>query len=78
MVVLLKILQVILALSILIIIHEAGHFLWARIFRIKVDKFFLFFDAGGVKLFSTRMPCSSGTSPPPPAGKPNTGLAGCR
>ncbi|MBQ1912969.1 MAG: RIP metalloprotease RseP [Bacteroidales bacterium] len=56
MVVLLKILQVILALSILIIFHEAGHFLWARIFRIRVDKFFLFFDAGGVKLFSTRMP----------------------
>ena len=56
MVVLLKILQVILALSILIIVHEAGHFLWARIFHIRVDKFFLFFDAGGVKIFSTRMP----------------------
>ena len=56
MVVLLKILQVILALSVLILIHEAGHFLWARLFHIKVDKFFLFFDAGGVKLFSTRMP----------------------
>ena len=56
MVVLLKILQVILALSILIIVHEAGHFLWARIFHIRVYKFFLFFDAGGVKIFSTRMP----------------------
>ena len=54
--VLMKVLQVILALSVLIIIHEAGHFLWARIFRIRVDKFFLFFDAWGVKLFSTRMP----------------------
>ncbi len=54
MTVLLKILQVILALSILIIIHEAGHFLWAKLFRIRVEKFFLFFDAGGVKLFSTR------------------------
>ena len=47
-------LQVILALSALILIHELGHFLWARIFRIRVDKFFLFFDVGGVKLFSTR------------------------
>ena len=56
MTVLMKILQVILALSVLIIIHEAGHFTWARIFRIRVDKFFLFFDFGGVKLFSTRMP----------------------
>ena len=56
MTVLLKILQVILALSILIIIHEAGHFMWAKLFRIRVDKFFLFFDAGGVKLFSTKAP----------------------
>ena len=54
--VLMKVLQVILALSVLIIFHEAGHFFWARIFRIRVDKFFLFFDAWGVKLFSTRMP----------------------
>ena len=52
--VLLKILQVILALSVLIIIHEFGHFAWAKCFHIRVDKFFLFFDAGGVKLFSTR------------------------
>ncbi len=56
MVVLLKTLQVILALSILILIHEAGHFFWARLTGIRVDKFFLFFDAGGFKLFSTRMP----------------------
>ena len=52
--ILMKILQVILALSVLIVIHELGHFTFARIFGIKVDKFFLFFDAGGVKLFSTR------------------------
>ena len=56
MMVLMKTLQVILALSILIIIHEAGHFFWARVFHIRVDKFFLFFDISGVKLFSTRMP----------------------
>ena len=54
MVVVIKILQVILALSVLILIHEAGHFMWAKIFGIRVDKFFLFFDALGVKLFSTR------------------------
>jgi regulator of sigma E protease len=50
-----KTLQVILALSVLILIHEAGHFFWARIFHIRVDKFFLFFDAGGVKLFSKKI-----------------------
>lgn len=54
MVFLIKAVQVLLALSILIVIHELGHFTFARIFHIKVDKFFLFFDAGGVKLFSTK------------------------
>lgn len=43
--------QVILALSILIILHELGHFLAARMFGIRVEKFYLFFDAWGVKLF---------------------------
>lgn len=54
MVVLIKTLQVILSLSLLILIHELGHFTFAKIFGIKVDKFFLFFDAGGTKLFSTK------------------------
>ena len=54
MTVLIKILQVILSLSLLIIIHELGHFTFAKAFGIRVDKFFLFFDAGGVKLFSTK------------------------
>ncbi|WP_433903100.1 RIP metalloprotease RseP [Sphingobacterium puteale] len=43
--------QVILGLSILIVLHELGHFLAARAFGIKVEKFYLFFDAWGVKLF---------------------------
>ena len=56
MVALIKTLQVILALSILIVIHEAGHFTFAKIFGIRVDKFFLFFDVGDKKLFSTKAP----------------------
>ena len=48
-------LQVILALSALILFHELGHFLWARLFRIRVEKFYLFFDLGGFKLFSFRI-----------------------
>ena len=36
--------QVIAALSILVLIHELGHFLAAKLFKIKVDKFYLFFD----------------------------------
>lgn len=54
MVVLIKALQVILALSLLIALHELGHFTFAKLFGIRVDKFFLFFDAGGFKLFSTK------------------------
>ena len=53
-VLLIKIVQVILALGILIVIHEFGHFFFAKIFGIRVDKFFLFFDAADVKLFSTK------------------------
>ncbi|TAH00097.1 MAG: RIP metalloprotease RseP [Sphingobacteriales bacterium] len=44
--------QLLLGLSILIILHEGGHFLAARAFGIKVEKFYLFFDAWGFKLFS--------------------------
>ena len=54
MIVLIKTLQVILALSILILVHEFGHFFFAKLFGIRVDKFFLFFDMGDIKLFSTR------------------------
>lgn len=43
--VLIKILQLILALSILVLVHEFGHFIFARIFKIRVEKFYLFFDA---------------------------------
>lgn len=53
-IVLIKTLQVILALSILILVHEFGHFLFAKIFGIRVDKFYLFFDAGEKRIFSTK------------------------
>ena len=43
--------QLLLGLSILIILHEAGHFFAARAFGIRVEKFYLFFDAWGFKLF---------------------------
>lgn len=49
-----RFLQLLLALSILVAIHELGHFLFAKLFRIRVDKFYLFFDAGGFRLFSTK------------------------
>ena len=36
--------QLLLSLSILIVVHEWGHFITARTFGIKVEKFYLFFD----------------------------------
>lgn len=36
--------QLLLSLSILIVVHEGGHFFAARLFNIKVEKFYLFFD----------------------------------
>lgn len=47
--------QLLLGLSILVIFHEAGHFWAARAFGIKVEKFYLFFDAWGFKLFSFKI-----------------------
>lgn len=43
---LMKALQLIAALAFLVIIHEFGHYIFARIFGIRVDKFYLFFNPG--------------------------------
>lgn len=42
--ILIKVLQFFMSLSLLVIIHELGHFLAARMFGIRVEKFYLFFD----------------------------------
>ena len=39
-----KAIQLIMRLSLLIVLHELGHFIPARIFKTRVEKFFLFFD----------------------------------
>lgn len=49
---LIKALQLILCLSILIVLHEGGHFFFAKLFGIRVEKFYLFFDYK-FHLFST-------------------------
>ena len=54
MIALIKALQVILALSVLVLVHEFGHFIFSKAFGIRVDKFYLFFDAGNFKLLSTK------------------------
>ncbi len=44
--VLTQILGLILSLSVLIFVHELGHYLFARLFKTRVDKFYLFFNPG--------------------------------
>jgi len=43
--ILIKILQFLLSLSLLIVLHECGHFFFAKLFKTRVEKFYLFFDA---------------------------------
>ena len=42
--ILIKALQLIVALALLIILHEGGHFFAAKLFKVRVEKFYLFFD----------------------------------
>lgn len=42
--ILIKIVQLIVSLSILVLLHELGHFFFARIFKTRVEKFYLFFN----------------------------------
>ncbi len=42
--ILIKVIQLILSLSILVLVHEFGHFFFAKLFKIRVEKFYLFFD----------------------------------
>ena len=43
-VILIKAFQLILSLSILVVLHELGHFIPAKLFGCRVEKFYLFFD----------------------------------
>ncbi|MBR1468541.1 MAG: RIP metalloprotease RseP [Prevotella sp.] len=41
---LIKMLQFILAISLLVLLHEGGHFFFSKLFGVRVEKFYLFFD----------------------------------
>ncbi len=51
--ILIKAAQLIVSLSILVILHEFGHFAFARLFKTRVEKFYLFFDPW-FSLFKTK------------------------
>lgn len=44
--VLVKIGQFLLSLSILVVLHELGHFVFAKLFKTRVEKFYMFFNPG--------------------------------
>lgn len=46
MVILIKVVQFLLSLLILIVLHELGHFSMAKLFGVRVDKFYVFFNPG--------------------------------
>lgn len=41
---LIRLLQFMLAISILVLLHEGGHFFFSKLFGVRVEKFYLFFD----------------------------------
>ena len=41
---LIRVLQFMLAISLLVLLHEGGHFFFAKLFGVRVDKFYIFFD----------------------------------
>jgi regulator of sigma E protease len=53
MIILVKADQLVLSLSIMVIIHELGHFIFAKSFKCRIEKFYLFFDPW-FSLFKTR------------------------
>lgn len=42
--ILIKLTQLVLSFTILVLVHEFGHYLFARLFRVRVDKFYIFFN----------------------------------
>lgn len=43
---LIRLLQFMLAIGLLVLLHEGGHFFFAKLFGVRVDKFYIFFDPG--------------------------------
>ena len=43
---LIRLLQFILAISLLVLLHEGGHFFFSKLFGVRVEKFYMFFDLG--------------------------------
>lgn len=53
--ILIKASQFILSLSLLIVLHELGHFIPAKLFKTRVEKFYLFFDVSKFSIFKKKI-----------------------
>lgn len=52
-IILIKTLQLLCCLSLLVVLHEGGHFMFSKLFKVRVEKFYMFFNPK-FHLFSTR------------------------
>lgn len=52
-IILIKALQLLCCLSLLVVLHEGGHFMFSKLFKVRVEKFYMFFNPK-FHLFSTR------------------------
>ena len=43
---LIRLLQFMLSISLLVLLHEGGHFFFSKLFGVRVEKFYLFFNHG--------------------------------
>lgn len=70
-----KAVQLIAAFGLLVIVHEFGHYIFARMFGIRVEKFYIFFDPW-FSLFKYKPKKKPGTEIKPHGAIRNMGLAG--
>ena len=53
--IILRVVEVLIGINALIIVHEFGHFIAARLCGVRCEKFFIWFDAWGYKFFSFKV-----------------------
>ena len=65
--------QIIFILSVLVILHEFGHYITAKMFKMRVEKFYLFMDAGFALVKKKIGETSAAPGQAPRRGWPRTG-----
>ena len=55
---LIRLLQFMLAISLLVLLHELGHFTFAKLFKVRVSRFYLFFNPSSTSSAPTTHGCA--------------------